>query len=140
MFNIGDKIYYKEIYGFGGEIRTGTVTKIVAEDLPNYFRDVDADGQFNKVAYAIKPDEPTAFHNHEGLYYCADYLTGTTEQEVKDNLVQIFKNRKERYMKETETLTDLVRFIMLTDIHSENCDFIAREVAYTRCKEFDIEI
>lgn len=139
MFSIGDKVYYKEAYG-DGEFRTGTVTKIVTEDLPNYFKDVDADEKFNKGAYAIKPDERLAFHNHEGLYYCADYLTGTTEQEIKDNLAQIFRNRKERYMKETETLADLVRFLMLNDIHSEFCDHIAKEVAYMRCKEFGIKI
>ena len=140
MFNTGDKVFYKEGDIIVGEIRTGTVTKIVTEDLPNYFRNVDADEQFNKLVYAIKPDELLAFTNHEGLYYCADYLTGATEQEVKDNLAQIFKNRKERYMKETETLADLVRFLMLNDIHSENCDYIAKEVAYMRCKEFEIKI
>lgn len=140
MFNIGDRVCYKEGDIIVGDIRTGTVTKIVTENLPNYFKEIDADERFNKVVYAIKPDELLAFTNYEGLYYCADYLTGATEQEIKDNISQMHKTKEKRYMKATETLTDLVHFLMVNDIHSEDCDFVAREVAYMRCREFGIEI
>lgn len=138
-FSIGDKVCYEGSYG-DEEVCTGIVEKIVEEDFPAYFKDIDADKQFNKVLYGIRPDDRMAICNYEGLYYSVDYLTGATEQEVKDNIARMFKRRKERYMKETKTLTDLVRFLMLNDIHSEDCDFIAREVAYIRCEEFGIDI
>ena len=45
---------------------------------------------------------------------------------------------KKKYLEETKDLKHLVRFMFYKYVQSKDCDEIASEIIYQRCKEFGI--
>lgn len=139
MFKVGDKVFcYQKFYE--EKVITGTIKKVITDRaiIKQFGGGECADERFNKVLYGIKLDDRTFPCNHEGLYYFMDFAVGKYKGEVFANLEQIYNSTRAKYLNQTTTLKDLARFMLLTDIHSENCDKIAREVAFQRCEQFGV--
>lgn len=53
-------------------------------------------------------------------------------------LDSLYNDTKKKYLEETKDLKHLVRFMFYKYVQSKDCDEIASEIIYQRCKEFGI--
>lgn len=57
---------------------------------------------------------------------------------LKEIQEETYENIKTRFLEETKDLKHLVRFMFFKYAQSKDCDELAGEIMYQRCKEFGI--